>query len=149
MFNVGGPEIVLVILVALVVLGPEQLPKAMRTFGNVMGEVRKLSSGFQNEVRDVMNAADLDGSGSTGGAKRSGSTGSASPAESSPADAVQEVVVRNDQPTPTADAAPESSAVSDTAEVAASDARESTVAGDDGGSGTETDRPSAADRAAG
>ena len=32
MFNVGGPEIVVIILVALVVLGPEQLPKALRTF---------------------------------------------------------------------------------------------------------------------
>ena len=54
MFNVGGPEILVIIFVALIVLGPEQLPKAMRTFGNVMGEIRKVSSGFQAEMRSAM-----------------------------------------------------------------------------------------------
>jgi len=62
MFNVGGPEILVIILVALVVLGPEQLPKAMRTFGNVMGEIRKVSSGFQDEMRSAMNTAESGGS---------------------------------------------------------------------------------------
>lgn len=59
MFNVGGPEILVVLLVALVVLGPEELPKAMRTFGNIMGQVRKLSSGFQSEMRSAMNSMDV------------------------------------------------------------------------------------------
>ena len=41
MFNMpGGPELLVIFLVALVVIGPQQLPKAMRTFGNVMAEVR-------------------------------------------------------------------------------------------------------------
>lgn len=92
MFNLGGPEIVVIILVALVVLGPEQLPKAMRTFGNVMGEVRKLSSGFQSEMRDAMNAA--ESSSSQGTATSSGANGSAN--GSSSTDGVEEVVVRND-----------------------------------------------------
>lgn len=43
-----------IILVALLVLGPEQLPKAMRSFGNVMTQVRKVSGGFQAELRSVM-----------------------------------------------------------------------------------------------
>jgi sec-independent protein translocase protein TatB len=54
MFNVGGPEILIIFIVALVVLGPQQLPKAMRTFGAVMTEVRKVSNSFQAEVRNVM-----------------------------------------------------------------------------------------------
>ena len=58
MFNVGGPEILVILLVALIVLGPEQLPKAMRTFGNVMGEIRKVSSGFQAEMRSAMDTID-------------------------------------------------------------------------------------------
>lgn len=62
MFNVGGPEIIVILLVALLVLGPEQLPKAMRTFGTVMGEVRKVSNGFQNEMRSVMDTMDVTGS---------------------------------------------------------------------------------------
>ena len=71
MFNVGGPEIMVVLLVALVVLGPEQLPKAMRTFGNVMAQVRKLSNGFQDEMRSAMNAIDITATPST---STSGST---------------------------------------------------------------------------
>lgn len=58
MFNVGGPEILVILLVALVVLGPDQLPKAMRTFGNVMAEIRKVSGGFQDEMRKAMEQAD-------------------------------------------------------------------------------------------
>ena len=54
MFNVGGPEILVIFLVALIVLGPQQLPKAMRTFGSVMAEVRKVSNNFQAEMRNAM-----------------------------------------------------------------------------------------------
>ena len=62
MFNVGGPEIMVVLLVALVVLGPEQLPKAMRSFGNVMAQIRKVSNGFQDEMRSAMNTLDVTSS---------------------------------------------------------------------------------------
>jgi sec-independent protein translocase protein TatB len=61
-FNVGGPEIVVILLVALVILGPDQLPKAMRTFGNVMAEIRKVSGGFQDEMRKAMDTLDTTGS---------------------------------------------------------------------------------------
>ena len=91
MFNVGGPEILVILLVALVILGPEQLPKAMRTFGNVMAEVRKVSGGFQAEMRKAIDSID-DSSSS------SGSTTSTSPRPlaTTPEDAdVTEVVARN------------------------------------------------------
>ncbi|MCB0977769.1 MAG: twin-arginine translocase TatA/TatE family subunit [Acidimicrobiales bacterium] len=52
----GGPEIAVILLVALIVLGPQQLPKAMRTLGNAMAEIRKISSGFQAEMRNAMNS---------------------------------------------------------------------------------------------
>ncbi len=61
MFNVGGPEIVVILLVALMILGPDQLPKAMRTFGNVMAEIRKVSGGFQDEMRKAMDTIDIKG----------------------------------------------------------------------------------------
>jgi sec-independent protein translocase protein TatB len=53
MFNVGGGELLVIALVALLVLGPQRLPEAARTLGKVVGEVRRLSSGFQREVRDA------------------------------------------------------------------------------------------------
>jgi Tat protein translocase TatB subunit len=58
MFNVGGGELLVIFLVALIVLGPQRLPDAARRVGNVMGELRRMSSGFQNELRNAVN--DLD-----------------------------------------------------------------------------------------
>ena len=51
MFNVGPGELLVIMLVALVVLGPDKLPDAARKMGNVMGELRRMSSGFQEEMR--------------------------------------------------------------------------------------------------
>lgn len=61
MFNVGGGELLVILLIALVVLGPERLPDAARKIGRFMAEVRKMTAGFQEEVRSAM---DLDGSSS-------------------------------------------------------------------------------------
>ena len=57
MFNVGGPEVLVILLVALIVLGPQQLPKAVRSVGNVMSELRRMSSGFQDEIRSAMDVS--------------------------------------------------------------------------------------------
>ena len=54
MFNIGGGELLIIFLVALVVLGPTKLPEAARQLGKWMGEFRRLSAGFQAEVRDAM-----------------------------------------------------------------------------------------------
>ena len=57
MFNVGGPEVLVILLVALIALGPAQLPEAARKVGKAMNEVRKVSSNFQ---RELTNAFDLE-----------------------------------------------------------------------------------------
>ena len=95
MFNVGGPEILVIFLVALIVLGPQQLPKAMRTFGSVMAEVRKVSSSFQAEMRSAMDTV-VDTSATE--KPHSASMAEAHPkAEPATADsAMDEVVGRND-----------------------------------------------------
>ena len=51
MFNVGTGELLVILLVALIVLGPERLPDTARKIGNVVGELRRMSQGFQSEVR--------------------------------------------------------------------------------------------------
>ena len=51
MFNLSGSEIVVILLLALIVLGPDKLPDAMRRAGKTFAELKKLSSGFQDEVR--------------------------------------------------------------------------------------------------
>ena len=55
MFNVGGGEFLVIMLVALVVLGPTKLPEAARQAGKIMGEFRRISTGFQREMREAMN----------------------------------------------------------------------------------------------
>jgi len=52
--NLGTGELLLIALVALVVLGPNKLPEAARQVGHWMGELRRLSSGFQSELRDAL-----------------------------------------------------------------------------------------------
>ena len=63
MFNVGGPEVMVILLVALIVLGPQQLPKAIRSVTSVMNELRKVSSGFQSEIQKVMDIGATDTTG--------------------------------------------------------------------------------------
>ncbi len=54
MLNIGGGELLLILLVALVVLGPDKLPDAARQAGRVVNEFRRISSGFQTELRNAM-----------------------------------------------------------------------------------------------
>jgi sec-independent protein translocase protein TatB len=51
--SLGGGEVLVILVLALIVLGPEKLPEAMRRFGNIYGELRRMSEGFQSELRDA------------------------------------------------------------------------------------------------
>jgi sec-independent protein translocase protein TatB len=52
-FNLQGSELIIILLLALVVLGPEKLPEAMRKLGQLYAELKKMSSGFQQEFRNA------------------------------------------------------------------------------------------------
>lgn len=54
MFNIEGSELIFLLLVALVILGPEKLPEAIRKFTKGYAEFKKMASGFQGELRDVL-----------------------------------------------------------------------------------------------
>ncbi len=58
MFNIGSGEMLVIFLLALIVLGPERLPKAMGQVGRAVAQMRKLSSGFQDEIRRAMDPMD-------------------------------------------------------------------------------------------
>jgi sec-independent protein translocase protein TatB len=47
----SGSEIIFIVLLALVVLGPEKLPEVMRRVGRTYGEFKRMSSSFQDEFR--------------------------------------------------------------------------------------------------
>jgi sec-independent protein translocase protein TatB len=50
-FNLQGSELVIILLLALVVLGPEKLPDAMRKMGQFYAQMKKMSTGFQQEFK--------------------------------------------------------------------------------------------------
>ena len=53
-FNIGTGELLVILLVALIVLGPTKLPEAARNVGKALGELRRVSTGFQAELRDAL-----------------------------------------------------------------------------------------------
>ena len=54
MFNLSGSEIVFLLLLALIILGPEKLPDAVRKFGKAYAEFKKMSTGFQSELKTAL-----------------------------------------------------------------------------------------------
>jgi Tat protein translocase TatB subunit len=62
--NLGAGEILVILLLALLVLGPDKLPGAAKSIGKGMAQFRRLSSGFEQEVRDAMHGAGIDSSSS-------------------------------------------------------------------------------------
>jgi len=54
MFDLGWTEFLLVGLVALVVIGPRELPAALRTLGNIVGRVRSLVEEFRSGINDFV-----------------------------------------------------------------------------------------------
>ena len=57
MFGIGPGELIVIILVALVVLGPEKLPAAARVLGRLSGEMRRLSTEFQRALHEAADPA--------------------------------------------------------------------------------------------
>lgn len=74
MFNVGGMEILLIGVVALVVLGPDKLPGAIRQVGAFVGQMRSLSQNLSDELRTAVRDAELD-AGSGGSRPRQAAIG--------------------------------------------------------------------------
>lgn len=84
MFNIGGGEILVILIVALIVLGPDKLPSAMRQAGKALGEVRKVSDGFRRELKDAM----ADDEAAEASARDRGRQLGAPPADAVPLDAL-------------------------------------------------------------
>lgn len=55
MLDFSPEKMIFIFLIVMLVLGPEKLPEVSRKIGRVMGELRKVSGGFQDEMRKAMN----------------------------------------------------------------------------------------------
>jgi sec-independent protein translocase protein TatB len=59
MFDIGWSELLLIGVVALIAIGPKELPGALRTLGQWMSKVRRMASEFQNQFHEAMREAEL------------------------------------------------------------------------------------------
>jgi sec-independent protein translocase protein TatB len=59
MFNFGWGELVVIGIVALIAIGPKELPTVLRTIGQWTGKVRRMASEFQGQFQDALREAEL------------------------------------------------------------------------------------------
>jgi sec-independent protein translocase protein TatB len=60
MFDLGWGELLVVGAVALVVLGPKELPNALRTITNLTKSARRLAGEFQSGINEIVREAELE-----------------------------------------------------------------------------------------
>lgn len=53
MFGIGGPELLLILAVALIVLGPKKLPELAKALGKGLAEFRRASDELKDEFRKI------------------------------------------------------------------------------------------------
>jgi len=53
-FNLSGSEVLFILVIGLVVLGPEKLPEMLRRAGRLYGELRRMSQGVQAELKTAL-----------------------------------------------------------------------------------------------
>lgn len=59
-FGIGYTELMVVVLVAIIVIGPKDLPKVLRAFGRTMQKVRGMAREFQGHLDEAMRDAGVD-----------------------------------------------------------------------------------------
>jgi sec-independent protein translocase protein TatB len=59
MFDIGWSELVVIAVVALIVIGPKELPGVLRMVGQWMGKARKMAGEFQGQFQEAMREAEM------------------------------------------------------------------------------------------
>lgn len=60
MFDVGASELLMIVIVAVVVIGPKDMPMALRTAGRWIGKMRKMSNHFRSGIDAMVREAELE-----------------------------------------------------------------------------------------
>jgi len=55
MFGIGMPEMIIILVLALIVIGPHKLPELAKSLGKGLAEFKKASDGFQRSVQEEAN----------------------------------------------------------------------------------------------
>jgi sec-independent protein translocase protein TatB len=59
MFDIGGGELIVIAVVALIAIGPKELPGVLRMVGQWMGKARKMAAEFQGQFQEAMREAEM------------------------------------------------------------------------------------------
>ena len=59
MFDIGWSELVVIAVVALIAIGPKELPGVLRMMGQWMGKARKMAAEFQSQFQEAMREAEM------------------------------------------------------------------------------------------
>ena len=60
MFDIGWSELLVIAVVAIVVIVPKDLPKALRTFGRWAGKMKRMAREFQSQFSEALREAELE-----------------------------------------------------------------------------------------
>lgn len=60
MFDIGATELLLIVIVAVVVIGPKDLPRALRLAGRWIGKVRRTSNHFRTGIETMIREAEME-----------------------------------------------------------------------------------------
>ena len=60
MFDIGWPELLVLAIVAVIVVGPKDLPRLMATLGRYLGRIRAMAAEFQRSFEDIARQAELE-----------------------------------------------------------------------------------------
>jgi sec-independent protein translocase protein TatB len=60
MFDIGWAELLVIAVVAIIVVGPKELPRLMRTFGHYAGKVRHMAADFQRQFEEAVRDSEID-----------------------------------------------------------------------------------------
>lgn len=60
MFDIGWTEILIIAVVAIIVVGPKDLPRMLRTLGRYAGQLRRTAGEFRSQFDDVMRESELN-----------------------------------------------------------------------------------------
>lgn len=60
MFDIGAPELLVVVIVAILVIGPKDMPLALRAAGRWIGKIRRVSGHFKSGVEAMIRDAELE-----------------------------------------------------------------------------------------